>query len=221
MKKVTLAWVTPDAENQIIMRARHDTSNAVKPKNSKLISSLISRGHWSPFEMVNMCIIVKTSRAISAQIIRHRSMNFQEFSQRYSDVLDFEKGEARREDIKNKQNSFDDLNKETKGRFLEIQNEVLQLSKVRYNELRGLGVAKECARSILPMSSATVLSINGTVRSWIHYLKLRCHEATQKEHRDIANAIRDIFIKEFPTVHEALISLDSVNHSKIEEFKWE
>jgi thymidylate synthase (FAD) len=154
--------------------------------------------------MANMCIEVNTSRDISAQIIRHRSFTVQEFSQRYSKVSGFVDTEIRRQDLKNRQNSFDDYNTCTKISIgAAIEQHQLE-SFALYEELLKQGVAKECARRVLPMASKTKLYLNGTVRSWIHYLQLRCDVATQKEHRDVALAIKQVFNTQFPIIAECL-----------------
>jgi len=148
-----------------------------------------------------MCIEIKTTRAISAQIIRHRSFTYQEFSQRYSKVeQDLEIPKLRRQDIKNRQNSISDLDKDLVN---DLQNDIIEhfkKTKDLYKKLLDKGVAKECSRMILPMSSPTTLYMNGTLRSWIHYIQLRTGNGTQLEHKDLANQIKEIFIKECPII---------------------
>ena len=167
----------------------------------KLLKFLVKHKHWSPFEMVDMTLEIKTSRAIAAQILRHRSFSFQEFSQRYSQAQVLEKLQLRQQAAKNRQSSTD-----------EYQNSTLQ-AKVRehiakgislYNNLIEDGVAKESARMILPLTIETTMYMKGSIRSWAHYIDLRTEENTQKEHRDIASAIKNIFIKQFPNTSEAL-----------------
>lgn len=167
----------------------------------KLIKFLIKHKHWSPFELANMCVEIKTSRAIAAQILRHRSFSFQEFSQRYSQATEIESLELRSPAEKNRQSSSEEI-KDIKlfAKARAIQHK----SKQVYDELIESGVAKECARAVLPLGTQTTMYMNGTVRSWIHYINLRTEENTQKEHRDIANAIKDIFVKQFPNTSEAL-----------------
>ena len=169
----------------------------------KLLKFLVKHKHWSPFEMVDMTMEIKTSRAIAAQILRHRSFSFQEFSQRYSQAQVLEKLELRKQAEKNRQSSTD-----------KYQNAVLQ-TKVRehiakgvslYNNLIEDGVAKESARMILPLTIETTMYMKGNVRSWAHYIDLRIEENTQKEHREIAQACKQIFQENFPTVSEALWS---------------
>ena len=167
----------------------------------KLLKFLVKHKHWSPFEMVDMTLEIKTSRAIAAQILRHRSFSFQEFSQRYSQAQVLEKLELRKQAAKNRQSSTE-----------EYQNSTLQ-AKVRehvakgislYNNLIEDGVAKESARMILPLTVETTMYMKGSIRSWAHYIDLRTEENTQKEHREIAEACKEIFKQNLPTVSEAL-----------------
>tara|TARA_A100001201_G_scaffold15092_1_gene18274 strand:+ start:2788 stop:3423 length:636 start_codon:yes stop_codon:yes gene_type:complete len=167
----------------------------------KLLKFLVKHKHWSPFEMVDMTVEIKTSRAIAAQILRHRSFSFQEFSQRYSQAQVLEKLELRKQAAKNRQSSTD-----------QYQNSTLQ-AKVRehvakgvslYNNLIEDGVAKESARMILPLTVETTMYMKGSIRSWAHYIDLRTEENTQKEHREIAEACKEIFKQNLPTVSEAL-----------------
>lgn len=151
-----------------------------------------------------MCVEITTGRDISAQILRHRSFSFQEFSQRYAEVSEYVERVARRQDVKNRQNSIDDLSDEVKDWWRVAQAAHWDNAKALYKDALDIGIAKECARSILPMQSKTRLYMNGTVRSWIHYLELRCGNGTQKEHMDIANEIKDIFVENLPTIGEAL-----------------
>lgn len=168
-----------------------------------LIKYCIEHGHWSIFEMANMVIEIETNRAISAQVLRHRSFSFQEFSQRYAKVDGQEMYRARRQDEKNRQNSIDDLPEVDKFWFQEAQKEVNQWATTYYNEAISRGIAKEVARALLPMSSKTRLYMNGTLRSWMHYIDLRTEEGTQREHRDIAEQIKLIFCEQFPAIAEA------------------
>jgi thymidylate synthase (FAD) len=168
----------------------------------KLLKFLIRHKHWSPFELANMCVEIKTSRGIAAQILRHRSFSFQEFSQRYSEALEIENLELRSPAEKNRQSSSETLDK--KHEAYKIAKSSMELAMASYKHLLELGVAKECARAILPLNTETTMYMNGTVRSWIHYINLRTEENTQKEHRDVANAIKDIFIEQFPNVSIAL-----------------
>ena len=202
---------TMNAESLIVYCAR--VSN---PKNQmnmetapKLIKFLIKHKHWSPFELANMCVEIKTSRAIAAQILRHRSFSFQEFSQRYSDATDFEPTQLRKQADKNRQSSEEEINPNLPAdyknipAFTAVRSHLLQ-SKKLYDELIKEGVARECARMVLPLGTQTTMYMNGSVRSWIHYINLRTEENTQKEHRDIADEIKSIFMQQFPYTSEAL-----------------
>jgi thymidylate synthase (FAD) len=191
------------AEDIIAYCAR--VSNPENQKNTetapKLLKFLIKYGHWSPFEMVDMTVEIKTSRAIAAQILRHRSFSFQEFSQRYSEIEALEELELRKQAVKNRQSSS------------ELYKGSLVLADVREHLGRGIslyktlikeGVAKECARMILPLTTRTTMYMKGSVRSWIHYINLRTEQNTQKEHREIAEECKNIFKQKFPTTSEAL-----------------
>jgi len=201
---VKLIAITPKAEELIAYCARVSSSNQFNPNIEKLLKYCIDHGHWSVFETPYITVEINTSRAISAQILRHRSFTFQEFSQRYAAVADFETYPARRQDSKNRQNSIDDMKLEDKHWFNIAQDRVQTLSSFLYYEALDKGIAKEQARFLLPMSSKTKLYMTGNVRSWIHYLNLRCHVDTQKEHRDIALAIREILKKELPIISKAV-----------------
>ena len=175
----------------------------------KLLKFLIEHKHWSPFELASMCVEIKTSRAIAAQILRHRSFSFQEFSQRYSVAQKLEPLEFRQQAEKNRQSSTDTIDPVLTNNYKNVKasnavsqhlNESLKL----YEELINAGVAKESARMILPLTTETTMYMNGTVRSWIHYVNLRTEENTQKEHRDIANKIKNIFVIQFPNISRAL-----------------
>lgn len=207
MHSVKLIHSTPDGDNLVAYMAR--VSNPDNQNNTetsaRLIKYLIKHKHWSPFEMVNMCVEIKTTRSIAAQILRHRSFSFQEFSQRYATVTERPAiPRLRRQDTKNRQNSIDNLNDYT---VQELQIKIAQLndmSLMLYNEMLAAGVAKECAREVLPLSSPTTLYMNGTLRSWIHYTDLRCANGTQYEHRVIANQCRELIQTTFPQVYDAL-----------------
>ena len=168
----------------------------------KLLKYLITHKHWSPYEMVNMCVEIKTSRAIAAQILRHRSFSFQEFSQRYSQSTSFEDIEWRLQGKTNRQVGDEEVDLSP-----ELKDEVdttLATCKELYDKLIEKGLAKECARMVLPLTTSTTLFMSGTIRSWIHYLDLRTKEDTQKEHRIIAEEIKKVFVKEFPVTSCAL-----------------
>ena len=170
----------------------------------KLLAYCIKNRHWSIFEMVDMTVEIVTSRAISPQILRHRSFVFQEFSQRYAQVQSFETYSPRRQDTKNRQHSINDLDASTVTWFAEAQEEIRTLCTEKYNGAIDKGIAKECARMLLPLSTQTKLYMKGSVRSWIHYIEVRTDAATQKEHRDIAEAVKEIFTAEFPVTASAL-----------------
>lgn len=201
--KAKLISITPDAEKTIMYCARV-SSDDQESTNSRLINYCIKHGHWSILEMANMVVEINTSRAISAQILRHRSFSFQEFSQRYAKVPGIETYEARSQDLKNRQNSNDDMCDTDKQWFREAQEGLQQKSLTLYQEALDRGVAKEQARFLLPMASSSKLYMNGTLRSWVHYLNLRCGNGTQKEHIEIADQIKAIFKEELPIISEAL-----------------
>jgi thymidylate synthase (FAD) len=204
---VKLVAITPNSEQLISYCARvSNPMNQNSTSISGLINYCIKNGHWSPFEMTNMVIEIETSRAISAQILRHKSFSFQEFSQRYSSVIGYNEYDARAQDLKNRQNSNDILDDKTKKWFKSAQNEIWEVSHKKYNEALEMGIAKECARFILPMNTKTRIYMNGNIRSWIHYLSLRASKksGTQFEHYEIANEIKNIFIKQLPLISRAL-----------------
>ena len=175
----------------------------------KLLKFLIKNKHWSPFELASMCVEIKTSRAIAAQILRHRSFSFQEFSQRYSLAQKLEPLELRKQAEKNRQSSTDVTDPVLTEDYKNVPASVAVAQHVLggvklYDELIKAGVAKESARMVLPLVTETTMYMNGTVRSWIHYIQLRTEGNTQKEHRDIANEIKSIFIQQFPNISIAL-----------------
>ena len=208
---VELVHVTPHAEELIVKMARVSA-----PKNQssmetapRLLRYLLKHSHVSPFEMANMCVEINTTRAISAQIIRHRSLSFQEYSTRYSDVSEIGSPtvpQLRRQDLKNRQNSVDDLTADEVGAYYRRISQLFEDAEHLYREMVSNGVAKECARSILPLASPTRLYANGTLRSWIHYIKLRESHGTQLEHMQIAKEIKVIFTAQFPIIAEAAFS---------------
>ena len=201
---VKLIAITPEAEKLVAYCARVSSPNQDNPKIEKLLEYCIDHGHWSVFETPSITIEINTSRAISAQILRHRSFTFQEFSQRYSEVVGFKTYEPRRQDKKNRQNSVDDMTGEVRAWFSCAQDRVHTVCTYLYNEALEKGIAKEQARFLLPLSSKTKLYMTGNIRSWIHYCDLRCRVDTQKEHRDIALAIREILKKELPIISKAI-----------------
>jgi len=203
--KVNLVWATPEAEKVIGYCARVSNSkNQKNPKVSGLLKFCIKHGHWSIFEMANMTVEINTTRGIAAQILRHRSFSFQEFSQRYAEMEGFEYICPRRQDTKNRQNSWDDLEEDDKTWFEYTHKKVQDATSDFYKEALERGIAKESARFLLPMSVKTRMYMNGTTRSWIHYIQLRTDKSTQKEHRGIAEAVKNIFIEQFPITSEAL-----------------
>lgn len=172
----------------------------------KLLKFLIANKHWSPFEMVDMCLEIKTSRAIAAQILRHKSFSFQEFSQRYSNATEYEDIELRMQGSKNRQVG-ENLMPVTHPAYEKINHliaETISISQHCYDVMIDSGIAKEIARMILPLTTETTMYMKGSLRSWIHYIQLRIEQNTQKEHRQIAEKCQKIFIKQFPIISEAL-----------------
>ncbi len=205
---VTLVSVTPDAEKTMAYIARvSNPSNQDSEKFAGLLKYCITHNHWSVFEQSSMTLEIETTRAIAAQILRHRSFTYQEFSQRYADSTKLGSipiPEYRRQDTKNRQNSTDDLDEFVKQK-LELQTQTLFSSaESLYKQMLEEGVAKECARMVLPLATPTRIYMTGSCRSWIHYINLRSAHGTQKEHMLIAEGCRKIFIEEFPVVSEAL-----------------
>ena len=209
MSKVCFVSVTPDAEKTMGYIARvSNPKNQNNPNVAGLLKYCIEHGHWSVFEQAHMTLSIETTRGLAAQILRHRSFTYQEFSQRYADssMLAKEKPipELRRQDTKNRQNSINDLDPLLVEDFnLKMQRHFVDGMHL-YKEMLDAGVAKECARFVLPLATPTRLYMTGSVRSWIHYIHLRTANGTQKEHMDIANLCRDHFICKFPTIAKAL-----------------
>ena len=206
MHNVELVHSTPDGDNLIAYMAR--VSNPANQNNTetsaRLIKYLLKHKHFSPFEMVSMCVKITTTRRIAQQIIRHRSFSFQEFSQRYAQVTANPVVPAlRRQDTKNRQNSIDDMDEFVKQDLQLKAQYVFDQAELLYKEMLGAGVAKECAREILPLSTPTTIYMHGTLRSWIHYCDLRCGNGTQKEHKKIADGCRELIQQQFPKVFEA------------------
>lgn len=200
-----LVTITKDAESVIGYCARvSNPENQNNQEVSKLLAYCIKHEHWSIFEMGNAVIEITTSRAIAAQILRHRSFTFQEFSQRYASPQDYEVCEARRQDQKNRQNSIDDLPDTDKQWFINTQEQLWNSSKTAYDEAVSRGIAKECARFLLPLSTQTKLYMNGTIRSWMHFINLRTSHGTQLEHSIIAESCKQILKNELPTVASAM-----------------
>jgi thymidylate synthase (FAD) len=206
---VKLISVTPDAEQTMAYIARvSNPANQDNENYAKLLAYCIKHNHWSVFEQSTMTLEIETTRGIAAQILRHRSFTFQEFSQRYADsslLSDYiPVPDLRRQDNKNRQNSIDDIGEYEKLTLQSKIQEHFADSMHLYKELLKHGVAKECARFVLPLATPTRIYMTGSCRSWIHYINLRTANGTQKEHMDIAKECQCIFAGQFPTVAEAL-----------------
>ena len=204
-----LISVTPNAEENIVYMAR--VSN---PKNQanmetapRLIKYLLKHKHWSPFEMASMQVEINTTRAVAAQVLRHRSFSFQEFSQRYSSVGDLPSiglPHLRSQDLKNKQASHDNMDPDVVENLNTQIEKLYQSAQNVYDLLLEQGVAKECARSVLPLGTPTRMYMSGSIRSWIHYIEIRAGIETQLEHRLIAESVKSIFVEQFPAIAEAM-----------------
>ena len=209
MSKVTLVTVTPEAEKTMgYVASVSNPNNQDNPKVAGLLGYCIKHGHWSVFEQAHMTVEIETTRGLAAQILRHRSFTYQEFSQRYADSSllgdTIPLPELRSQDTKNRQNSIDDVDPFVNQDFqLKMQRHFVDGMKL-YKEMLEAGIAKECARFVLPLATPTRLYMTGSVRSWIHYIDLRSAHGTQKEHMDIANECKCIFAGQFPIVAEAL-----------------
>jgi len=209
---VKLVSITPDAEKMMAYIARvSNPNNQENEKYAGLLKYCIKHNHWSVFEQSTMTVEIETTRAIAAQILRHRSFTFQEFSQRYADTnLLKDKDttipipEFRRQDTKNRQNSIDDLDPDVVDKLRKQTKTLFTAAQSLYNQMVESGVAKECARMVLPLAVPTKIYMTGSCRSWIHYINLRSAHGTQKEHMVIAEAVRDVFVEQFPAVSEAL-----------------
>ena len=205
---VQFVSITPDAEKTMGYIAR--VSNPANQDNEKyagLLRYCIKHNHWSVFEQSSMTLEIETTRAIAAQILRHRSFTYQEFSQRYADSTDLgdiNLPELRRQDEKNRQNSTDDLDTEVVEKLNKQMITLFSSSKALYESMLKQGVAKECARFVLPLATPTRIYMTGSCRSWIHYINLRSAHGTQKEHMEIAEACKKVFVEQFPAVSEAL-----------------
>ena len=205
---VKLVSITPDAEKTMAYIARvSNPSNQDNEKYSGLLKYCIKHNHWSVFEQSSMTLEIETTRAIAAQILRHRSFTYQEFSQRYAastSLGDIELPELRKQDLKNRQNSTDDLDPELVEKLNKQMITLFSSAKSLYSQMLDAGVAKECARMVLPLCTPTRIYMTGSCRSWIHYINLRSAHGTQKEHMEIAEACRKVFTEQFPSVSEAL-----------------
>lgn len=194
---------TPEELTGYVARVSNPSNQMNNETAPKLLAYCIKNSHWSVFEHVSFTVEIKTSRAIAAQILRHRSAVFQEFSQRYAEAMDNEFYPARRQDLKNRQNSVDDMSQEDKDWFNQVQVDHWENAMKLYKEALKRGVAKEQARFLLPLSTQTTIYMTNNVRNWIHYIDLRATQGTQLEHREIAEEIKDIFKKELPAIAEA------------------
>ena len=206
---VRLVTVTPKAEETMGYIARvSNPQNQDNPKVAGLLSYCIKHGHWSVFEQAHMTVEIETTRGLAAQVLRHRSFTFQEFSQRYADVShireDIPLPELRRQDDKNRQNSIDDVEPEVVERFNNEMRSHFDKSIDLYKSMLHAGIAKECARFVLPLATPTRIYMTGSVRSWIHYIHLRSAHGTQKEHMELVENVRSVFKEQFPIVSQAL-----------------
>ena len=207
--QVKLVSVTPDAEKHMAYCARvSNPNNQDNDKFSGLLKYCIKHHHWSIFEQATMTLEINTTRGIAAQILRHRSFTYQEFSQRYAESSlladNIPLPELRRQDTKNRQNSIDDIDPFTRQRYEILMQKHFREAMNLYQEMLDEGIAKECARFVLPLATPTRLYMTGSVRSWIHYIDLRSANGTQKEHMDIALGAKKIFCEQFPAVAEAM-----------------
>ena len=208
-QKIKLISVTPDAEKHMAYCARVSNPNNQDNENiSRLLGYCIKHGHFSVFEQAFMTLEINTTRGLAAQILRHRSFTYQEFSQRYADTSFLSEQiplfELRRQDDKNRQNSIDDISDDVRTKYNTLIREHFAKAKGIYDQMLKDGIAKECARFILPLATPTRLYMTGSIRSFIHYISLREKNGTQKEHMDIAKQCKRIFCEQFPTVAEAL-----------------
>ena len=206
---VKLISVTPDAEKMMGYVARvSNPSNQENPKVAGLLKYCVKHQHWSVFEQSFMTLEIETTRGLAAQILRHRSFTFQEFSQRYADSsllsTNIPLPELRRQDTKNRQNSIDDIDEFKVQKYQMLMQDHFRDAMALYQTMLDEGIAKECARFVLPLATPTRLYMSGSCRSWVHYIDLRSAHGTQKEHMDIAEACKNVFIEQFPTVAEAL-----------------
>lgn len=207
--KVNLVWATPDIEEKVAYCAR--VSNPENQHNhetaGKLLKYLVKNKHWSPFEMANVCMEIECTRDIARQILRHRSFSFQEFSQRYAKATVFDTRECRMQDDKNRQNSLDTEDQYLKNWWASAQNRVLDEAELMYNAAISKGIAKEQARALLPEGlTMSRLYMNGTLRSWLHYIEIRTDKATQKEHRDVAEACKAILSDVCPNIVQGVMN---------------
>lgn len=206
LSNVKVVWATPEAEDAVAYCARvsNPENQNVQETAPRLLKYLIKHKHWSPFEMASVCMEIETTRDIARQILRHRSFSFQEFSQRYAAVQGFELSEVRLQDTRNRQNSIEVGDSDLHNWWFKAQQRVRDDAELVYNMALAKGVAKEQARKLLPEGlTMSKMYMNGTLRSWLHYVEIRCDNATQKEHREVAEKCRDELTKLFPNVMEA------------------
>ena len=206
---VKLITVTPDAEKTMAYVARVSNPNNQENENyAGLLRYCIKHNHWSVFEQSFMTLEIETTRGLAAQILRHRSFTYQEFSQRYADSSllgeEIPLPDLRRQDTKNRQNSIDDIDPFTRQQYERKMQIHFDAAMNLYREMLNAGIAKECARFVLPLATPTRIYMSGSCRSWIHYINLRSANGTQKEHMEIAEQCKKIFAEQFPTVAEAL-----------------
>ena len=206
---VKLISVTPDAEKTMAYVARvSNPNNQENPNYAKLLGYCIKHNHWSVFEQSFMTLEIETTRGLAAQILRHRSFTYQEFSQRYADSSllgdTIPLPELRRQDTKNRQNSIDDIDPFTIQKYQMLMQDYFKQGMDLYQKMLDEGIAKECARFVLPLATPTRLYMSGSVRSWIHYIDLRGGHGTQKEHMEIAQGCKKIFVEQFPVIAQAL-----------------
>ena len=206
---VKLISVTPDAEKMMAYVARvSNPNNQENPNYAKLLGYCIKHNHWSVFEQAFMTLELETTRGVAAQVLRHRSFTYQEFSQRYADSSMLAETiplpELRRQDTKNRQNSIDDIDPFVKQEFEIKIRRHFDEAMVLYQSMLDAGIAKECSRFVLPLATPTRIYMSGSCRSWIHYINLRTANGTQKEHMDLAEGCKKVFIEQFPTCAEAL-----------------
>jgi len=204
--KVNLVWATPDLEEKVAYCAR--VSNPENQNNHetapKLLKYLMKHKHWSPFEMANVCMEIETTRDIARQILRHRSFSFQEFSQRYASVNSFAVRECRMQDTKNRQNSLTTDDAQLQNWWELAQKRVKDDAELMYHAALAKGIAKEQARALLPEGMAVSrMYMNGTLRSWLHYIEVRTDPSTQKEHRDVAEACKNVLATVCPSIMSA------------------
>jgi thymidylate synthase (FAD) len=204
---VKLIWSTPHGEELVAYMARVSNQDNQDNKDTapKLLKYLMKHKQWSPFEMVNICMEINTTRDIARQILRHRSFSFQEFSQRYAEVVDWNRGEARLQDNKNRQNSIPTQDRELQRWWDEQQTATWKLATDAYKVALSLGIAKEVARKVLPEGlTMSRMYMNGTLRSWLHYVDIRCDDSTQKEHREIAEQCKVVLSSLYPSLFEGV-----------------